>query len=77
MYTFSDVHSVANLDFLAKVDVEYVTLPGNTPITEITADDALRENCKRYLDFIEKFSGVSIEWIIMNTGRESRGEVDG
>ncbi|KAF9460680.1 Adenylosuccinate synthetase [Collybia nuda] len=62
----------ADLDVLAKVEVEYVTLPGwKTPITEITEYDALPENCKKYLAFIEEVSGVPIEWIGVGPGRES------
>ncbi|RDB23062.1 Adenylosuccinate synthetase 1 [Hypsizygus marmoreus] len=62
----------ADLDLLARVEVEYVTLPGwETPITEIRSYDALPENCKKYVEFIEQFFGVPVEWIGVGPGRES------
>ncbi|KAF9036037.1 Adenylosuccinate synthetase [Hymenopellis radicata] len=62
----------ADLELLAKVDVEYVTLPGwNSPITEMTTYEALPENCKKYVEFIEKFLNVPIEWIGVGPGRQS------
>lgn len=62
----------ADLDVLAKVEVEYVTMPGwSTPITELTTYEALPENCKKYIEFIEGFSGVPVEWIGVGPGRES------
>ncbi|KAF9012856.1 Adenylosuccinate synthetase [Hymenopellis radicata] len=62
----------ADLELLAKVDVEYVTLPGwNSPITEMTTYDVLPENCKKYVEFIEKFLNVPIEWIGVGPGRQS------
>lgn len=62
----------ADLHVLEKVEVEYVTLPGwNTPITECTSYDALPENAKKYVEFIEAFIGVPVEWIGVGPGRES------
>ncbi len=62
----------ADLELLAKVDVEYVTLPGwNSPITELTTYEALPANCKKYIEFIEKFLNVPIEWIGVGPGRQS------
>ncbi|KAG6844506.1 hypothetical protein H0H87_006331 [Tephrocybe sp. NHM501043] len=62
----------ANLNVLAKVEVEYVTLPGwNTSITDITSYDALPENCKKYIEFIEQVTGVPVEWIGVGPGRDS------
>ena len=62
----------ADLDVLAKVDVQYVTLPGwNTCIEEIRTFDALPDNCKNYIQFIEDFIGVPVEWIGVGPGRES------
>lgn len=62
----------ADLDLLAKVDVEYVTLPGwNTPIVDVTSYDALPENCRKYIEFIETFLGVPVEWIGLGPGRNS------
>jgi adenylosuccinate synthase len=63
---------IADLDVLAKVEVEYVTLPGwNTPITEIRSYNGLPENCKRYIEFIEELLHVRIEWIGVGPGRDS------
>lgn len=62
----------ADLDVLAKVDVEYITFPGwSSPITEITRYNALPVNCKKYIEFIEEFLGVPVEWIGVGPGRES------
>lgn len=70
--SFDDVYLAADLGVLATVDVSYVTLPGwQFPITSITSFDALPENCKRYIAFIENFLGVPIEWIGVGPERES------
>ncbi|KAG6841394.1 hypothetical protein C0991_011558 [Blastosporella zonata] len=71
--SYSDkVLPTADLNVLGQVDVEYVTLPGwNTPITDITSYDALPENCKKYVEFIEKVVGVPVEWIGVGPGRDS------
>ncbi|KAG5640559.1 hypothetical protein DXG03_008109 [Asterophora parasitica] len=62
----------ADLDVLGKVEVEYVTLPGwNTPITAITKYEDLPENCRKYIEFIEAYIGVPIEWIGTGPGRDS------
>jgi len=62
----------ADLDVLAKVDVEYVTLPGwQSSIEEVTSYDALPDNCKKYIQFIEEFTRVPIKWIGVGPGRES------
>ncbi|OCH92243.1 Adenylosuccinate synthetase [Obba rivulosa] len=62
----------ADLELLAKVEVEYVTLPGwKTSISSMTTFDALPDNCKKYIGFIEEFLGVPIEWIGVGPGRES------
>jgi len=62
----------ADLDLLAKVTVKYVTLPGwNTDISNITTWEALPETCKAYVEFIEKFVGVPVEWIGVGPARES------
>ncbi|KAF7964914.1 hypothetical protein HWV62_35955 [Athelia sp. TMB] len=62
----------ADLGVLAKVDVEYVTLPGwQSPITSATSYDALPENCKKYVSYIEEFLSVPVEWIGVGPGRES------
>ncbi|KZP29072.1 Adenylosuccinate synthetase [Athelia psychrophila] len=62
----------ADLGVLANVEVEYVTLPGwESPITAVTSYDALPENCKKYIAFIEDFLGTPVEWIGVGPGRES------
>ncbi|KZV71919.1 AMPSase 1 [Peniophora sp. CONT] len=62
----------ADLDVLAKVDVVYVTLPGwKTSIAEITEYNALPDNCRKYIEFIENFLNVPIEYIGVGPGRES------
>ena len=61
-----------SVSILAKVDVDYVTLPGwNTSITDITSYDALPENCRKYIEFIEASLGVPVEWIGVGPGRSS------
>jgi adenylosuccinate synthase len=60
------------LDLLAKVEVEYITLPGwQTSIEDVQSYDALPENCKKYIEFIEAFTKVPIKWIGVGPGRES------
>ena len=63
----------ADLDLLAKFDVDYVTLPGwNTSIMDITSYNTLPENCRKYIEFIEASLGVPVEWIRVGPGRNSR-----
>ncbi|KAI0263449.1 Adenylosuccinate synthetase [Gloeopeniophorella convolvens] len=62
----------ANLDTLAKVEVDYVTLPGwNASIAGAASYEELPENCKKYIVFIEEYLKVPIEWIGVGPGRES------
>lgn len=62
----------ADLDVLAQVEVQYETLPGwKESIVQTTTYDALPQNCKSYIAFIEKFLGVGIEWIGVGPGRNS------
>ncbi|EEB93067.1 hypothetical protein MPER_08328 [Moniliophthora perniciosa FA553] len=62
----------ASLDLLEKVHVEYVTLPGwKTSITAATKYEDLPENCKKYVEYIEEFLKVPIEWIGVGPGRQS------
>jgi adenylosuccinate synthase len=57
---------------LGKVEVIYETLPGwNQDITKIASYDELPENAKKYLEFIEKFVDVPVEWVGTGPGRES------
>ncbi|KAF8912242.1 P-loop containing nucleoside triphosphate hydrolase protein [Gymnopilus junonius] len=62
----------ADLDVLAKVEVEYITLPGwQSSTAEITSYKDLPENCKKYVEFIEEFTKVPVKWIGVGPGRES------
>lgn len=62
----------ADLDLLAKVEVEYVTFPGwETNISEVTSFDQLPENCQKYVKFIEEYLGVKVEWIGVGPARHS------
>lgn len=61
-----------DLSVLAKVDVEYVTLPGwETDITKIKNYEDLPENAKKYLKFIEDFVDVPIKWVGTGPSRDS------
>lgn len=52
--------------------MEYVTLPGwKTPITGAKSYNDLPENCKKYVEFIEKQLHVPVEWIGIGPGREN------
>ncbi|KAJ3511594.1 hypothetical protein NLJ89_g4004 [Agrocybe chaxingu] len=62
----------ADLELLDRVEVEYVTLPGwQSSIENITSYDALPENCKKYVEFIEEFTKVPVKWIGVGPGREN------
>ncbi|KXN91466.1 Adenylosuccinate synthetase 1, partial [Leucoagaricus sp. SymC.cos] len=62
----------ANLELLGHVDVDYVTLPGwRSSIADTKTYEALPENCKKYVEFIESRLGVPVEWIGVGPGRES------
>lgn len=63
---------IADLDLLAKVQVEYVTFPGwESNISEVTSFDQLPENCQKYVKFIEEYLGVKVEWIGVGPARHS------
>jgi len=62
----------ADLDVLARVNVIYETLPGwKTDISSVRTFNDLPENCKKYVQFIEQYSGVPVEWIGVGPGREA------
>jgi len=62
----------ADLEILDKVAVEYVTLPGwKTSITSATDYEDLPSNCKKYVEFIQEFLKVPVQWIGVGPGRES------
>ncbi|SPO28561.1 probable ADE12 - adenylosuccinate synthetase [Ustilago trichophora] len=62
----------ADLEVLAKVEVQYKTLPGwQQDISKAQTWEELPENCRNYVNFIEQFLGVKIEWIGVGPARES------
>lgn len=62
----------ADLEVLAKVEVQYKTLPGwQQDISKAQTWEELPENCRKYVEFIEQFLGVKIEWIGVGPARES------
>ncbi|KAJ1023060.1 hypothetical protein NDA13_005107 [Ustilago tritici] len=62
----------ADLEVLAKVEVQYKTLPGwQQDISKAQTWEELPENCRKYVEFIEQFLGVEIEWIGVGPARES------
>ncbi|KAF8498359.1 Adenylosuccinate synthetase [Gautieria morchelliformis] len=62
----------ADLEVLSHVSVEYVTFPGwKTSIEQATSFESLPEQCRKYLTFIENFTGIKVEWIGVGPGRES------
>ncbi|AOA64648.1 Adenylosuccinate synthetase [Komagataella phaffii CBS 7435] len=61
-----------DLHALGKVDVEYVTFPGwEEDITQIKNYEDLPANAKKYLEFIEEYVEVPIQWVGTGPGRES------
>lgn len=62
----------ADLNVLEKVEVEYVELPGwMTDISKCTEYEQLPENAKKYIEFIEKETGVPVEWIGVGPSRDA------
>ncbi|KAL7422449.1 Adenylosuccinate synthase [Cryptotrichosporon argae] len=62
----------ADLDRLAQVDVQYVTLPGwKSDITNCKTFADLPANCQAYVKYIEDFLGVKVEYIGVGPARES------
>lgn len=62
----------ADLDALGKVEVEYATFPGwCTPINACTTYEALPAKAKAYVEFIERFLDVPVEWIGVGPSRKS------
>ncbi|KAF2201876.1 adenylosuccinate synthetase-like protein [Delitschia confertaspora ATCC 74209] len=61
----------ANPEMLAKVEVNYETLPGwNKPTTGAKSYYDLPLNARKYIEFIEKFVGVPIKSIGVGPARE-------
>ena len=62
----------ADLDELAKVEVQYVELPGwQSSIENVTKFEDLPENCQKYILFIEEYLGVKVGWIGTGPARDS------
>jgi len=63
----------ADLEILSgRVKPVYETLPGwETSISACKTYDELPANAKAYIEFIEKNTGVAVEWIGVGPGRES------
>ncbi len=62
----------SDLGNLAKVQVEYETLPGwQTDITKCKSWADLPENAKKYVERIEQLMGCPVEWVGVGPERES------
>ncbi|KAI9030533.1 Adenylosuccinate synthetase [Hyaloraphidium curvatum] len=62
----------ADLGVLAKVEVEYETLPGwQTDISKVRRYDELPANARKYVERIEELMGVKMEWIGVGAGRDA------
>lgn len=67
-----DAYFPADLDTLARVEVQYVELPGwEQSIEDVTKFEDLPENCRKYVEFIEEYLGVKVGWIGTGPARES------
>jgi adenylosuccinate synthase len=57
---------------LAKVEVQYTTLPGwKQSIADVREYEQLPENCRKYVEWVEVKLGVPIEWIGVGPDREA------
>jgi len=54
-----------------KIEVQYRTFPGWKKDFSKTTSFVHIPKCKEYIQFIEEFTGVPIEWIGDGPGRES------
>jgi adenylosuccinate synthase len=61
----------SNPDMLAKVEVQYETLPGwKKPTTGAKSYDDLPPNARKYIEYIENFVGVKVKWIGVGPARD-------
>ncbi|OWZ73479.1 adenylosuccinate synthetase [Cryptococcus neoformans] len=61
----------ADLDRLAKVEVQYATLPGwKTDISNCKTYEEFPENAKAYIKFIEDYLGVKVQYVGVGPGRD-------
>jgi len=57
---------------LAKVECEYITMPGwEAKTEEIREFSDLPENAQKYINKVEEITGVPVKWIGVGKGRES------
>lgn len=62
----------ANLDALVHVEVTYKTMPGwQQATTGAKTYDELPGNARKYIEFIEEYVGVRVQYIGTGPGRES------
>ncbi|KAI8390980.1 Adenylosuccinate synthetase [Radiomyces spectabilis] len=61
----------ADLSVLEKIEVQYKEMPGwMTDISKCRTWEELPENAKKYIEMIERESGVPVEWIGVGPGRD-------
>jgi adenylosuccinate synthase len=61
----------SNPDMLAKVEVQYETLPGwKKPTTGAKSYHDLPPNARKYIEYIENFVGVKVKWIGVGPARD-------
>jgi adenylosuccinate synthase len=71
-WVLAKTDSVADLDRLAQVEVEYVTLPGwKSDISNIHSFEELPANCQSYVKFIEDYLGVKVQFIGVGPSRSA------
>lgn len=62
----------ATLDALSKVEPVYKTFPGwKAQTTNVKTFDALPENARKYIEFVEEFTGVRVKWIGTGPARDA------
>ncbi|KAI7883571.1 Adenylosuccinate synthetase [Lichtheimia hyalospora FSU 10163] len=62
----------ADLNCLDRIQVEYIEVPGwETDISNCRKYEELPENAKKYIELIEKESGVPVEWIGVGASRDA------
>ncbi|KAJ8653578.1 adenylosuccinate synthase [Lichtheimia ornata] len=62
----------ADLNCLDRIEVQYIEVPGwETDISKCRKYEELPENAKKYIELIEKESGVPVEWIGVGASRDA------
>lgn len=62
----------ATIEALERVEVVYKTFPGwKSSTSGVNTYNALPENARRYIEFIEQFAKVPVKWIGTGPGREA------